>query len=678
MEGYLNARDFGASGSEFKTEVKSTAGKNEFLAEDIGDFKVGDEVVVLGANIHVEESVIYDRRDWSALNPRPWKYRQPLEDKIEILGYDGSQGDWMVYFIDIYPENPGKFSYSNDYGVNWYEYPLKDGFTDVGEGIRVKINDFPDIAWGCTAAVTYSSRLVATVEKIEGNKIILSKAANITAVCEIMHSDTGALQRAIDTAITEKKNLYLPNGRYRLTGDLWIRNPEGFVFEGESGVNTVIDYSLGANGVGDKEGTCFKIFDGTDVTVKNLFMVGSLGYKDRKKGAKLGRGGDSVYGFYFKKSNAMHVENTQRVLVENCHARKMSAECFYSHSAARETANPPENYTREITYLRCSVEDCARNAFNNNDKAERTSLLYCRVKDIGNGAWEGASRFITIHGCYMCNTLMGLGNVGQRLPRYNKLGAAQHVITDNYFEGGNEMNYPMIRVGSFASQVTIANNVFVNYNAPAIYVDGGVLSSNTPPENVIISGNSIDLTAVDSPSRERYGIKVTSDYVTVSDNHVFVRGDVDEKAKGIVISDDVIRLSVHDNTVAGCKVGIESELVKGTVGNVVSDTVFYRDETVYARTKPMLLRVTSHRFRGWKMVWLADGTESEILDFDPVGLSFTLKEPRKMQTGDKFYIYGPNTTPWLIHHNVIENCAESMSLDTYSGKRAVLDANIIG
>ena len=678
MEGYLNARDLGVSGSEYKTVVKSTAGKNEFLAENVGDFKVGDEVIVIGANIHVEASVIYDRKDRSTLNPRPWKYCQPLGDKIEIEGYDGTQGDWVVCFIDIYPENPGKFSYSNDYGVSWQTYPITDGFTDVGGGIRVKINDFPDIAWGCTAAVIYSSRLVATVEKIDGNKITLSKAANKTCECEIMHSDTGTLQRAIDTAIAAKKNLYLPNGRYRLTADLYIKEPDGFVFEGESGVNTVIDYSLGANGVSDKQGTCFKIIGGRDVTLKNVFMVGCLGYAERKKGAKIGRGGDSVYGFYFKKSNAMHVKNTERVLVENCHARKMSAECFYSQGDARETANPPENYTREITYLRCSVEDCARNAFNNNDKAERTSLLYCRVKDIGNGAWEGASRFITIHGCYMCNTLMGLGNVGQRLERYNKLGAAQHVITDNYFEGGNEMNYPMIRVGSFASQVTIANNVFVNYNAPAIYVDGGVLSNNTPPENVIISGNSIDLTAVDSPSRERYGIKVASDFVTVSNNHVFVRGEVDEKAKGIVISDDVIRLSVHDNTVAGCKVGIESELVTGTVGNVVSDTVFYRDETVYARTKPMLLRVTSHRYRGWKMVWLADGAESELLDFDPVGLSFTLKEPRKMKTGDKFYIYGPNTTPWSIHHNVVENCAENIKLDSYTGVRAHLDGNIIG
>jgi len=261
---------------------------------------------------------------------------------------------------------------------------------------------------------------------------------------------------------------------------------------------------------------------------------------------------------------------------------------------------------------------------------------------------------------------------------FNKLGMAQHIITDNYFEAGGFKNEPAIRTGSFSSQVTIANNVFVNFNAPAIFAEGGVTGTNTPSENVIITGNSIDLTAIDSPSRERYGIKITTSYVTASDNHIFVRGDIDEKVKGIVISDDVVRVSVHDNTIAGCKTGIELEKVEGMVGIVESDTVFYRDETVYARLKPMLLRPNSHRYRGWKVVWQKDGAESEILDFDPYKLTFTLKEPRKMQTGDKFYIYSPSAIPVSVHHNIVENCGEAIRNEAIAKERFRLDGNVIG
>ena len=44
-DGFLNARDFGATGSEYVTSARSTNGSRELVLEDIGDFKVGDEVV---------------------------------------------------------------------------------------------------------------------------------------------------------------------------------------------------------------------------------------------------------------------------------------------------------------------------------------------------------------------------------------------------------------------------------------------------------------------------------------------------------------------------------------------------------------------------------------------------------------------------------------------------------
>ena len=98
------------------------------------------------------------------------------------------------------------------------------------------------------------------------------------------------------------------------------------------------------------------------------------------------------------KCNAMKIRNTRRVYVENCHARKMSAECFYSGGTSRTLHSEPEQYTTSITYIRCSVEDCARNAFNNNDFAENTHIIDCRIRDVGGCAWEGASRFVQMRG----------------------------------------------------------------------------------------------------------------------------------------------------------------------------------------------------------------------------------------------------------------------------------------
>ena len=680
-EFYLNARDFGVCGSEFKTTARAVKGSNVFELAETGDFKVGDEVFLTGCNVHLESACLFERKDMNPRTARRWVHNQPLLDRVEMTGYDGSQGEWKVYFIDLYPEAPDTFRWTENYGREWHEdVPLSEDWIGLNETIRIKVHDFPQREWGCTAVFVWSSRMTAVIEKIEGNRVTLSASANRDCVTEIMHSDTMALQRAIDTALLEKKNLYLPNGRYRLTGMLTVKNPSGFTLEGEDGQNTILDNSIGALGVERQTGSCLYVTGGESVTLKNLFMVGNLGFADRDMSQNLFcRGGTSVFGFYFNKTNATCFESTKRILVENCHARKMSAECFYSQGAMKETAEPADRYSRSITYLRCSVEDCARNAFNNNDKSEHTSILFCRVKDIGNAAWEGASRFTVINGCYVSNAgCIAMGNTRRRLPLLYKRGSGQHMITDNYFEGGTvKEGMPMIKAGSIATQIIIKGNTFINFNSTAISVIGEGQSVDTPPENVIISGNSIDLTAVEGESKERCGIKITSNYVTVSDNHIFVRGETDEKVKGIVISDDATRIVLHDNTLAGLGVGIESQEVFGAVGDVVDEKTFYRLEgAVSFAAKPMLLRPMSHRYRGWVIRWLSDGTESVIEDFDPLKLTFTLSDPREMHTGDRFCIYGPKALPWSIHHNMIDNCAKAFSLETHTGKRAVLDGNI--
>lgn len=678
---YLNVRDFGALGSEYKSAARSSANSKVFVLEDIGDFKVGDEVIAIGCDPHFVVEALFERKDMKVLNRRPWKHNQPLDGRVMLEGYDGTQGDFVTYFIDMCPEEPNVFRWSDNYGIDWHEgIAITDGWISITDKLKVKISDFKEREWGCTAAFACSSRMISTIEAIDGNSVTLSSAATIDARCEIMHSDSAALQRAIDTALAEKKNVFLPSGKYRLTKTLVIKEPDGLVFEGESETATILDDSLGDVGIEKQAGSCFYVEGGEALTLKNLSMFGCYGFEEKARGRNLFcKGGTAVYGFYFQKSNATCFVNTKNVLVENCHARKMSAECFYSMGVGRELAEPDDNYTRSITYLRCSVEDCARNAFNNNDKAEGTSILYCRIKDVGNAAWEGASRFVKIHGCYISNTgSIAIGNVRRRADYLNKLGTAQHIITDNYFEGMTSHPASMIKIGSFATQVVVKGNVFVNFNSPAIEVVGENQSVDTPPENVIIAQNSIDLTAIGSESRERYGIRCTSNFVTISDNHIYVRGERDKNVKGIIISDDAARLNIHDNTICGCDIGIITIPVIGTVGEVISDTVFYRKEGLSSQvTKPMLLRTDSHGYRGWRLRWLSDGTESEISSFDPVALTFTLSEPKEMQSGDEFYIYTPRALPLFIHHNIISNCGEAMSIESFAKGSSVIESNIL-
>lgn len=60
-------------------------------------------------------------------------------------------------------------------------------------------------------------------------------------------------------------------------------------------------------------------------------------------------------------------------------------------------------------------------------------------------------------------------------------------------------------VDGFASQVVIKGNVFVNFNSPAIDVHGVGQSVDTPPENIIITANSMDLTVIGEPRDVKIG-----------------------------------------------------------------------------------------------------------------------------------------------------------------------------
>ena len=683
---FLNARDFGALGSDYETGVLATADSNAFTVDDIGDFKVGEEVLIIGCNPHFAAEQIFNRRDPSPVNPRKYIHHMPYDGRVEVEG--ATKENWVVYMFDIAPDRPNHFRWTKDFCKTWSEeIEIVDGaFAEIDGDIRIKINDFEERHYGCTIIAIASSRMVALIEKIEGNTVYLSKSATASGKFVMQHSDTYPIQQAINAALKEKKSVYLPNGKYRLTSSLYIENATSFTFEGESGVDTILVNELGHLGIERPEGSCFIIRGGTEVNVKNVFMTGNVCCDERyKSGPQPVKGASGLWGFYLNKSNATYVHNTERVYIENCHARRMSAECFYAQSSWRKAEEEPLEYGRQITYMRCSVEDCARNAFNNNDLAECTSILYCRIKNVAGNSWEGASRFVKIIGCYIRDAgCLAFGNVRSRAAENEKLCTGQHIVSDNYFEGTCIYDQSMIRVGAAATQVIIKNNVFINFKSPAVEVFGEGGKNDLPSENVIVTGNSFDLSAIGGASEPRYAVRVTTNFVTVSDNQIFVRGERDENVTGIIVSDDAERVVIHDNTIVNAGVGIKTELVEGVVGYVVDNKTFYRMEklsTSYTGVgmvpcKPMLLRQRSHRYHGWRIVW-SDGSESEIYDFDPKAMTFTLSEPRDMKVGDKFNVYRPAGTKWSVHHNMIDNCTTPESLDSFGGRMAAFDNQIL-
>lgn len=682
-EKFLNARDFGAKGSDFTTKIKATAGSNVIEVENIGDFEVGDEIVATNCFVNFPLQALFERIDSSPINTRKWIHNQPVGDRILLDGYDGSQGTWKIYMFDFSPDEKDVFRWTDDNARTWHEnIKICDGFTDIENGVRIKIGEFKEREYGCTAVFVCDNKMVAVIEKIEGNKIYLSESANVTAQGELMHSDTLGIQKAVDAAIRDGKSVFLPNGEYTLAYSINVFDAGSFTFEGESATGTVLNNRFGHIGIEKEGGSCFIVKNCRDFSLKNLFLKGNCSFKDRDIAAIIDtNGGDSVWGFYFLKTNAICLMNNENVYIENCHARGMSAECFYASGIYREASEDPSNYRRSIIYNRCTVEDCARNAFNNNDNAELTTIMNCRVIDVGGCSWEGASRFVKITGSYFRNAgSIALGNVRGRKARgyLDGLPTGQHIITDNYFEGGVCYGDAMFKIGSCASQITIANNTFVNFNSNGLWFMGECGNTDMPCENLIVSGNSFDMTAAKGESKKRYAINITSSFATVADNQIYVRGEKDENLSGIILSDDVTRLSVHDNTIFGCAKGIISEYAVGSVGFVSGDNTFYREAVRSGKegTKPMLPRPLSDKFRNWRIVWLSDMTESEIEYFDTDTLQFTLKENRKINSADKFRIYNPHALPWNIHHNIIDNCGVSMSLDTYSGKRAKTDNNI--
>ena len=402
-DGWLNVRDCGVSGSKFETTATTSSGSKQITVANAGDFKVGQGVMVSKCNIRYTPT-----RLWSTGIPYITTGR-PLENSVEVRGYDGSAGSWVVYVLDIAPSSNPVFRWTDDLGRTWHpELPITHGWQALSDGVEVKLNQKD---WESGYVISFGARdqLISRIEKIEGNLLTLQDESNRTVTDAVVrHNDTAALQEAIDRGINEKLNVFVPVGHYMLAKTINVSNARAIIIEGASSVDTILDISEG-------EGPCFSLYEGTQVIIRNFRMLGFMGFDERDKAGNIGtRGSNYTWGFGLKYCCGIAISNTERVLVENCHASRMSGECFVAESRSRGVVQPGQSYTQWLTWLRCSVTNSARNAFNDTVcGVENTAVLNCRIVDVGGCTWESASRFVKFIGNYVRNAgTVAIGNLG--------------------------------------------------------------------------------------------------------------------------------------------------------------------------------------------------------------------------------------------------------------------------
>lgn len=664
----IRATDLGASGSESETTAIAAAGANKFLVENPGDFRAGHEVLV--SRCHPHFCCCY-------ISPveNPYIERQ-LQDEVELRGYDGSAGDWLIFLMEIDSGGP-TFRWRRLQAAEWEGQfiPLTGGWQSLADGVEVR---FGKRDWRPGEVVSFHARdtLFSRVKAIKGKTLILSDAASRSVDNAVVrHHATEALQAVLDRAVAEHRNVYLPEGRYRLVHGLTVSGASDILVEGPSAASTVLDMS---EGMGD----LFRIDGGRDVTLRRLSLLGN--YRDGEKyWGSVTVAGTGYYTISKKLSRAVRIVGTEHVHIEDVHASRMVAECFLSEGGSRENFDihaekpypQPTPYTRSVTYLRCSVTHCGFVAFGHNDLSEGVSILHCRAENSAT-FMELPSRFIRVIGNYTRNCVWGLlGSNNHRSEMLETLGCGQTIVADNVFEGGegpaDAHHQCFLLVTDAGGPVIISNNLFVNATSDAIEVAGG--SSGLAGRNVTIEGNIIDLTPAEGPAGRRTGIRVNGSHVIVANNQVYVRAGRASAVTGIAIADSAVNVDVHDNLVQNCRYGIRTFRLAAKVAEV-------KDERTFCCSRPFPAEWwSSHRYRGWNVRWLgcaAPEDRSVIEDYDPATMMLTLKAPHAMAVGDELEMYSDSPN-WNIHSNTVTACECPVVFDAYGGESAVLRDNII-
>lgn len=658
-DGWMNACDFSASGSQFETTATTAAGSNQITVKDPGDFKVGQGVTVSRCNIRYLQPRIWGPGE-------PYSHCKAISDEAEFRGYDGSAGSWIVYLIEIDGENPATFRWSDDLARTWKatKVPVTADWFKLSGGTEVKL---AAREWKKGTMITFSARdqLMTTIDRIEGNTLTLTDAANrATTEAIVRHDDYAALQAAVKQALRQRRNLFVPNGYYRLSHGISVSNPS-MTIQGESGGQTILDIS-------DGEGPCLNLSGGGEATVRNFTMLGHTGFKEAAGAFRLSNGTDSFWASALKACSAVNCSNTGRILIENVHARRMAAEAFYCQGSMRTSDKEPEQMTRSLTWLRCSATDCAANAFNNNDCSENIYLLQSRIDGANWHAYEGPARFIRIEGCYVRNAgPFTIGDMSHRLDDLNKLGCGQAIVRDNVFEGIGRCEGVAVNHG--AGQVVISDNLFINYNGPAINASSYTVRTSYPSKNITIANNIIDMTCVGEKPVSCAAINVTASGTTVANNQIYVRGKTDPRVTAIRLGEQALDVDVHDNSVRNCGTGLQTARARSSVTEVIDPKTFLEDGLP-------LEWENSHLYRGWNVVWASGAranTTSVIDSFDPKTLRFALKEPCDLKAGDRFEVYPPGRANWNIHDNTITGCLNPVVLDSYGSSISRFCGNLI-
>ncbi len=658
-EQWLNVAECGASGSDFATTANVTAGSKEITVADPGDFKAGQGIILSRVNVRYDNPRLYGPGS-------PYSKSVPLADNVEIRGYDGSAGSWIVYLLEVDGENPATFRWSDDLARTWKgnKVPVTHDWQALSNGIEVK---FKRQEWKISHMVGFAARdqLTTVIEKIEGNKLTLRDTPNRSFEgAAVRHHDTYALQTAIDKAIREKRNLYFPAGYYRLAAGLRVPNAN-LTIEGQSAENVILDIS-------DGSGSCFGLSGGGDVTVRNFTMLGHTGLAEKAGSFRMSNGKDSYWACALKSCNAVTVTSTERVLIENCHARRMASEAFYCQGAMRTSTNEPKQLTKSLTWLRCSAIDCAANGFNNNDASENIYLLQSRVDGVGWHAYEGPARFIRLQNNYVRNAgPFTVGDMSNRIEDLHKLGCGQAIVSGNVFEASGRAEG--ITVNHGAGEVVISDNLFINYNGSAINASSYTVPTSYPSKNITISNNLIDMTFPYEKPRPCTAITVTAPGTIVHDNHIYVRGQTDPRVTGIVIGEQALNAQVHDNLIENCGRGIVTTRLRPRLTEVLDDKTFVQDGLPNEWAD-------SDCYRGWHIVWLQNNqpaARSVIAAFDPKTLRCTLREAHPMKVADTFEVFPPYPLNWRIAGNTVTGCVSPVILDSYGGAVCRFEGNII-
>jgi hypothetical protein len=658
---WLDVRECGASGSRLETTASTRAGSNQIVVRDVGDFKVGQGVTVSRCNIRIVAPRIWGPEE-------PYSSQKPLGDALEIRGYDGSTSSWLVFILEIDSSRPLSFRWSDSLvrEGRWQgtKVPVTGDWQKLSGGVEVKFNR-RDLQPGHMLTFSARDQLSSVIEKIDGHTLTLRDAANRTAADAVVrHDDSLAIQAAVDRAIREKRNVYFPVGWYRVPAGVVVRAAPAICLEGASGVDTVMDISDGAASV-------FSLHACTEVTIRNFRMIGHTGMAESAGAFRMSHGRASFWACALKPCNAVGITHTERALVENVHASRMASECFYASGTHRRSTGEQRQYQKALTYLRCSVTDCAANAFNNNDVGENTSVLYCRIQNAGPGGWHAAempARFLRVVGNYVCNAgPVTVGDMSHRDDDLERLGCGQAVVADNVFEGIGHCGG--VRVNHGSSQVVIRNNLFINFNGPAITASSHTVLTSFPSHTVTITGNIIDMTCTGDQPAPRVGITVSASHTLVADNQVYVRGPCDPRVIGIEVSEPALNVTVHDNLIRNCQQGLAARRARSRVREVVDQRTLL----------DLGLPLEWNRYRGWSLVRLASGVPHDLLTieaFDPRSLQFTVREPHGMQKGSAFDVF-PSSANWNFHSNTITDCRQPLVLDAYGSETSLVRDNLV-